>query len=275
MSLHGITSSISQTGLLPQVAFGGSAKKKSSNANAADSDASSIGQIPVGTGQNLLANALQALEQAISAQTGTATPTASGTTGATGSGSTSAVSAASAQASTQASAASDTSGPSTAASGGTAGASSKVALELQGFLHSLFSALRQDSPSSAASATTASPASATSAAATASATTSSSAGAGQYQGSLVSSLQTLIQQLGGSGSNTPAATNLSKSFAGLVQGSSASTAGTGAATASGGTAASTAATAQLTNFLNGLLQKIQANGSQAPTLLGSHVNANV
>jgi hypothetical protein len=68
MSLHAITSSIAQTGLLPQVNFGGSPKKKSNAADAAGSDASSIGQIPVGTGQNLLANALHALEQAVGAQ---------------------------------------------------------------------------------------------------------------------------------------------------------------------------------------------------------------
>jgi hypothetical protein len=150
MSLHSITSSISQTGLLPQVNFGGSPKKKANAADTAGSDASSIGQIPVGTGQNLLANALQALQHAVGAQAGAPAATATGVSGTTNSG------------------------------------------------------------------------------------------ASRYQGSLVSSLQTLIQQQSG-GAGTQA----------------------------------TASTSQLTSFLDGLLQKLQSNGSQAPSLLGAHVNANV
>jgi len=262
MSLHSITSSISQTGLLPQVNFGGSPKKKSNAADTAGSDASSIGQIPVGTGQNLLANALQALQHAVGAQAGAPAATATGMSGTSGA---SAVSAAtSAQASVSGATASSS-----------AGATSPLATDLQGFLHSLFSALRQDSTSVASSATTAS-----TAANGVSGTTNS--GASQYQGSLVSSLQTLIQQLSGGGTGTQATANLSNSFSSLVHGLSASTAaaGTGAAvggasaTAAGGGGA-TASTSQLTSFLDGLLQKIQSNGSQAPSLLGAHVNANV
>ena len=274
MSLHAITSSISQTGLLPQVNFGGSPKKKSNAADAAGSDASSIGQIPVGTGQNLLANALQALEQAVGAQAGATAATATGVAGTSGTGGTSAVAAAtSAQASV-----------SGATAGSGAATTSPLATDLQGFLHSLFSALRQDSTSAASSATTASTASGTTAtagttAAAVAATTSS--GASQYQGSLVSSLQTLIHQLSGGGTGTQATANLSNSFNSLAHGLSASTAASGTGAAVGGAAATagggaaTASTSQLTSFLNGLLQKIQSNGSQAPSLLGAHVNANV
>lgn len=278
MSLHAIGTSIASTGILPQVTFGGSGHKKSGETNPGASGSSTIGQIPVGTGQNLLESALQSLEQAIGAQNGaSAASTASGTAGTVGTAGTSAVGAATA-ASTATSAQSGASV--TSASTTIAGATPAVALNLQGFLHSLFSALRADG-AGADSSTTAAAATATGNTASGTSATGSSAtgsSASQYQGSLVSSLQTLIQQLSGGAPSSPATANLSSSFNSLVQGLSANTAvaGTGSAaktaTSSSGT---TASTAQLTNFLNGLLQKIQGNGSQAPSLLGSHVNANV
>jgi hypothetical protein len=270
MSLHAIGTSIASTGILPQVTFGGSGHKKSGETNPGASGSSTIGQIPVGTGQNLLESALQSLEQAIGAQNGASTASTAST--ASGTAGTSAVGAATA-ASTATSAQSGASV--TSASTTIAGATPAVALNLQGFLHSLFSALRADG-AGADSSTTAAAVTATGN--TASGTSATGSSASQYQGSLVSSLQTLIQQLSGGAPSSPATANLSSSFNSLVQGLSANTAvaGTGSAaktaTSSSGT---TASTAQLTNFLNGLLQKIQGNGSQAPSLLGSHVNANV
>lgn len=275
MSLHAIGTSIASTGILPQVTFGGSGHKKSGETNPGASGSSTIGQIPVGTGQNLLESALQSLEQAIGAQNGASAASTAST--ASGTAGTSAVGAATA-ASTATSAQSGASV--TSASTTIAGATPAVALNLQGFLHSLFSALRADG-AGADSSTTAAAATATGNTASGTSATGSSAtgsSASQYQGSLVSSLQTLIQQLSGGAPSSPATANLSSSFNSLVQGLSANTAvaGTGSAaktaTSSSGT---TASTAQLTNFLNGLLQKIQGNGSQAPSLLGSHVNANV
>ena len=75
------------------------------------------------------------------------------------------------------------------------------------------------------------------AAATASSTGANTGGAGQYQGSLVSSLQTLIQQLGTNGTASASTANLSASFNSLVQ-------GTSGASASG----STASNASLQSF---------------------------
>jgi hypothetical protein len=89
MSLHSIGNSISQSLLQPQVAFGSPARKKTGETNAAAPDAGTIGRIPVGTGNNLLANPLQALEQAVAAQKSAAASSAAGApaTGATRAGS--------------------------------------------------------------------------------------------------------------------------------------------------------------------------------------------
>jgi hypothetical protein len=119
----------------------------------------------------------------------------------------------------------------------------------------------------------------------------------QYEGSLASSLQTLIQQLSGGGSANPATANLTASFGNLLQGLSGVSAG--AASASGkasatdttsstyaalasassgaaGTSGSTGASnTSLQSFLNNLLHNIQNNGVQSFSSLGSHINANV
>ncbi|HWE06121.1 MAG TPA: hypothetical protein VG274_05395, partial [Rhizomicrobium sp.] len=107
----------------------------------------------------------------------------------------------------------------------------------------------------------------TAAAAPSSGNASASTGAGQYQGSLASSLQTLIQQVGSTGATTPAVSNLESSFNTLMQGLGGSTAST--ASAAGGTGSAQSSTASLQSFLNNLLQNLQTNGLQ---LSGSSVN---
>ncbi len=67
MSLLGITSAASQSAALQRVDFLGHSRKKPQLGDSAG-NAGAIGQIPAGAGQNLLSNALQALEQAIGAQ---------------------------------------------------------------------------------------------------------------------------------------------------------------------------------------------------------------
>ncbi len=90
----------------------------------------------------------------------------------------------------------------------------------------------------------------------------------------VHSLFQVLQQGGSAGATTPAISNLESSFNSLIQGVSGGTA-PAASTAGAGGATSAASTASLQNFLNNVLQNLQANGSQIPNLSGSNVNARV
>jgi hypothetical protein len=128
-----------------------------------------------------------------------------------------------------------------------------VAQDLSGFMHSLFQVLQPGASAGGAGSTAAAPSTGSASAA---------GGAGQYQGSLASSLQTLIQQVGSTGATTPAISNLESSFNSLMQGV-------------GGGTASTASTASLKSVLNNMLQNLQTNGLQIPNLSGSRVNARV
>jgi hypothetical protein len=118
-----------------------------------------------------------------------------------------------------------------------------------GFLHSLFQVLQDNHGSSADTQASATP-----------------SAAGQYQGSLVSSLQSLIQQVGSTDSTNPSVANLEASFNNLAQGTS----GNDASAASNSNS-----NAALQSFLNSLLHNLQANGLQAPKMTGSNVDANV
>jgi hypothetical protein len=162
------------------------------------------------------------------------------------------------------------------AAAGTAPAANQTQ-KVQTFLHSLMQALKADglggTPSApaatgaqstaAASATTAASAAAGSSAAT------PTGSAGQYEGSLVSSLQTLIQQVGSSGATNATTANLTAAFNNLTQGTNAA-ATSGAAATNG-----TTSTASLQSFLSNLLQTVQSNGGHSLSALGNNVNANV
>jgi hypothetical protein len=239
--MSSITSANAASNALPTVNFHphgrGHGKKGSDMESQSVSSIGSVGQMPVGVSQGLLGNMLQSLQQTVGSQT---TGTAA-TTAATG-----------------------TTAASTTGAGTAAAATPTVAQDLSGFMHSLFQVLRQQGSAGGASTTAAAPSTGSASAA---------GGAGQYQGSLASSLQTLIQQVGSTGSTTPAISNLESSFNTLMQG-----AGGGAATAStsaaGGTTA-TSSTASLQNFLTNVLHNLQTNGLQMPNLSGSRVNAKV
>jgi hypothetical protein len=236
-----------------QVNFSGH-RRKAGGANSLSSGAT-IGALPVGAGQNLLRNALQSLNQTVAAA---AVPASSSAVGASGAVAASGVA-------------------STAPASPAAGSATLAPLtqDLQGFMHSLFAALKQDGLGSAASSgsaatATAAGTSASAAAAGAGATTTAGS-AGQYQGSLVSSLQTLIQQLGGTQAGqvgSGATGELTASFNKLTAAAGASSASTTSP------ASSTASTAQLKNFLSDFLQTLQSGGGQLQGTLGSHVNAN-
>jgi hypothetical protein len=253
--------SASAAAALQQVNFNGH-RRKSGGANASGAG-SSIGALPVGAGQNLLSNAIQSLKQTVSA---VATPGSASAVGATG--------AVGASGATRTAQVGDAPGSSTIA---------PLTQDVQGFLHSLFAALKQDGLGSAAPAGPATPATATAtasvaatlgttgtaAAAGASATATSATGSvGQYQGSLVSALQTLIQQIGGNSAGTGAGSGatrqLTDSFSKL----------TAAAGGSGSSTTIAASTTQLKNFLSNLLQNLQSGGGQLSGLVGTHVNAN-
>lgn len=247
MSLLGISSAASQSGALQRVDFLGHSRKKPTLGDSAN-NAGAIGQIPAGAGQNLLSNALQALEQAIGTQSASAIP--------------SAVSPTSAGALTSIGASAAATAPASAA---TALDSSNVKQDLHAFLHSLFQALKQEGLGSGAGGTTSTAGAAAGAASNTTAGSGSGVnGIGQYAGGLESSLQTLIQQLGSNGTATPATAKLTTSFNHLVQGLSASTATSGAG----------ASTAELKNFLSNFMQNLQHNGLQTPGLVGGNVNAN-
>src|ERR1035438_3366691 len=126
MSLLGISSPASQSAALQQVNFLGRSHRKPSPGDS-EGSVGSIGQIPTGAGQNLLSNALQALEQAVGSQAASATSAAGMATGAT-----------------NAVTAMGTTGASTATSTTSPLASANVKQGLQAFLHSLFQTLKQD-----------------------------------------------------------------------------------------------------------------------------------
>jgi hypothetical protein len=118
-------------------------------------------------------------------------------------------------------------------------------------MHTLFQALKQDGFDPGAAAAS-SPATASS--------------------GLVSSLKTLIGQVGTGAAVTPAAASLSAAYQALVGANGASgPAGTssanGAATASSG--------GGLQHFLGNLLQNLQSGGVHALSAVGNNVNANV
>src|ERR1700690_4481591 len=219
MSLLGISSAASQSVALQRVDFLGHSRKKPTLGDSAN-NAGAIGQIPAGAGQNLLSNALQALEQAIGTQSASAIPGA-------------AVSPTSAGALTSVGA---SAGATASASAATTLDPSNVKQDLHAFLHSLFQALKQQGLGGGAGATASTASAAAGAASNSTAGSGSGAnGIGQYAGGLESSLQTLIQQLGSSGTATPATAQLTTSFNNLVQGLSAGSAtpsGAGLATGS-------------------------------------------
>src|ERR1700691_6061448 len=220
----------------------GGHKKSSELESESASSIGNVGQMPVGATQGLLGNMLQSLQQAVGAQA-TAATAATSTTAATGTS------------------AAGTTGTGTSAA--TTAASPSVAQDLNGFMHSLFQVLRQEGAAGAAAATPS----------TGTGTAAAAGGAGQYQGSLASSLQTLIQQVGSNGSTTPAIAKLESSFNTLVQGLSGNASSSASTPVAGGTASTQSSTASLQNFLNNLLQNLQTNGLQTPNLSGSSVNA--
>jgi hypothetical protein len=213
------------------------------NTSSLESTVGSVGQLPVGAASGLFGTLLQSLQQVVGAQSATSV---SGATAGTA-------------------AASPASGA-TAASG----ASPALKQDLQAFLHSLFQVLKQDGLGKGASA--ASPA----ATATAGSSAIAATPAGSYQGGLVSSLQSLIQQLGANGTANAATSNLNASFNRLATDLQASGAGiAGAGIAAPNSATSPTSSAALQTFLNGLLQNLQSNGVHSLNAVGTNVNANV
>jgi hypothetical protein len=158
-----------------------------------------------------------------------------------GSQSTSAVTGAGAAAPTQTASAGSTLAGGSASTTQTAGtaATPGQGQELQAFQHSLVQALKQDGLTS------------------------------NGTGNIVSSLQNLIQQVGPNGRPTAATETLTSTFQNLVNGSAA------VASTSSGSSSSGSSNAGLQNFLNNLLQHVQASGASSLTSAGSNVNAHV
>ena len=152
-----------------------------------------------------------------------------------------------------------------------ASAASGSAQDVQSFLHSLFQALKADGLGASAGGATAS--STASAVVGAGPATGIGAGAasvaGRYDGSLVSSLQTLIHQVNSNGPATAATSNLSASFNTLIQGAH----GSAAVADAGGSG--TVSQASLQNFLSNLLQSVQSSGIHSFSGMGANVNAKV
>jgi hypothetical protein len=115
--------------------------------------------------------------------------------------------------------------------------------ELQAFQHSLLQALKQDGLHS------------------------------NGTGNIVSSLQALIQQVGPNGRPTAATETLSSTFQNLVNGVNGAAAV--AASNSTGSASSQSSKSGLQNFLNNLLQNVQAGGAQSLSATGTNVNTHV
>jgi hypothetical protein len=165
-----------------------------------------------------------------------------------------------------ATAAGATTAAATAATAAAGTTSAGAAQSVQSFLHALFQALKADGlgPAGTSSAATA----AGSAAASTGSAGATESGAGRYAGSLVSSLETLIQQVGGTGATSATAANLSASFNNLI-------ANVGGTTAASGNGTSPTSTASLQSFLSGLLQDARNGGGPSRSSLGATVNANV
>jgi hypothetical protein len=237
--MSSITIANAASNALPTVNFRphgrGHGKKGSDMESQSESAIGSPGQMPMGASQPLLGSMLQSLQQVVGSQA-TGTSSATGTTAAS------------------------TTGPAAPIA-----ASPAVAQELSGFMHSLFQVLQPGGAAGGAGTTAAAPSTGSASAA---------GGAGQYQGSLASSLQTLIQQVGSTGATTPALSNLESSFNTLMQGVGGGRAST-ASTAAAGGATSASSTASLQSVLSNMLQNLQTNGLQMPNLSGSRVNARV
>lgn len=158
-----------------------------------------------------------------------------------------------------------------ASSAGTGAApSSSPTQQVQSFMYSLFQALKADGLGAAGASGAAGSSGATLGSSGATISSGATLGSGgvsaQYAGSLASSLQTLIQQLG-SGAPAPAqVANLRAAFNNLVA----------AASGAAGSSAATPATsnAALQNFLSNVLQSVQGGGSLS-LAVGSNVNAKV
>jgi hypothetical protein len=216
--------------------------KKGSHAGGKDGTANSSTQGPATT-QSLLSSLFESIQQVIGISVtapSAAVPAAGAVTAATGAGAT----------------------PSATVA---ASAAPGSAQDVQGFLHSLFQALKADGLGASAGATASSTASAVAGAVPATGIGAGAAsGAGRYDGSLVSSLQTLIHQVNSNGPATAATSNLSASFNTLIQGAHGS-----AAVADAGGSAS------LQNFLGNLLQSVQSSGIHSFSGMGANVNAKV
>jgi hypothetical protein len=242
--MSSITIANAASNALPTVNFRphgrGHGKKGSDMESQSESSVGSVGQMPVGASQPLLSSMMQSLQQVVGSQaTGTmANSSAAGTTAAS------------------------TTAPAAAAP---IAASPTVAQDLSGFMHSLFQALQPGGSAGGAGTTAAAPPTGSASAA---------GGVGQYQGSLASSLQTLIQQVGSGGATTPAISSLESSLNSLMQKVGGGTASI-ASTAAAGGATSASSTASLQSVLSNMLQNLQTNGLQMPNLSGSRVNARV
>jgi len=176
-----------------------------------------IGQMPISASSPLFSNILQSLQQTAGAQAATAATAPAVTATTAGTGT--------------AAAATDTGG---------------TTAKVQAFMHTLFQALKEDGLGSGASSGTVSAASAPA--------TGASAGSGQH--TLVSSLQTLIKQVGSSAAATPAAASLNAAYQSLTGGSSSTSGG-------------------LQNFLSNLMHNLQGGGVHSLSAAGNNVDANV
>jgi hypothetical protein len=129
------------------------------------------------------------------------------------------------------------------AAAATQGSSAGQGQELQAFQHSLLQALKQDGLSS------------------------------NGTGNIVLSLQSLIQQVGPNGKPTAATETLSSTFQNLVNGMNGGAAA--AASNSAVSASSQSSNSGLQDFLNNLLQNVQAGGALSLSGAGGNVNTHV
>jgi hypothetical protein len=115
-------------------------------------------------------------------------------------------------------------------------------------MHSLFQALKQDGLGT------------------------STSSAGTASANLVSSLHTLIAQVGSGGAAGSTTANLSAAYQNLLKGTGA---GSAAPAVSTGVSTAQSGTTGLQNFLGNLLQNLQAGGVHALSSIGNNVNAKV
>jgi hypothetical protein len=137
----------------------------------------------------------------------------------------------------------------TAGAAAVSGATPAAGANVQAFMHTLFQALKQDGLGAGAGA------------------------GGQYPSNLVTSLKTLVGQLGSTAAGNPATANLNAAYQNLVSATGAGAAPTSAAAA--GAVSAQASSAGLQNFLNNLLQNLQSGGVHSLSGIGNNVNANV